>query len=69
MNRSPTDRLLPVAGPRPRPEVICDAKHRHNFVQQSGQAARAGEALDRLAETTRASGADWALGIEALARC
>jgi hypothetical protein len=35
VNRSPTDRLLPVAGPGPRPEVIGDAKHRHKFVQQS----------------------------------
>ena len=35
VNRSPTDRLLPVTGPRPRPEVIGDAKHRHKFVQQS----------------------------------
>jgi hypothetical protein len=34
---------------------------------ESGQAARAGEALDRLAETARASG-DWALEIEARSR-
>jgi DNA-binding CsgD family transcriptional regulator len=35
---------------------------------RSGQAARAAEALDRLAETTRASGTDWALGTEARLR-
>jgi len=35
---------------------------------RSGQAARATEALDRLAETTRAAGTDWALGIEARSR-
>ena len=35
MNRSLTDRLLPEAGPRPRPEVIGDAKIWHKFVQQS----------------------------------
>jgi DNA-binding CsgD family transcriptional regulator len=35
---------------------------------RSGQAARAAGALDRLAETTRASGTDWALGTEARLR-
>jgi DNA-binding CsgD family transcriptional regulator len=35
---------------------------------RSGQAARAAEALDRLAETTRAAGTDWALGTEARSR-
>jgi DNA-binding CsgD family transcriptional regulator len=35
---------------------------------RSGQAARAAEALDRLTETTRASGTDWALGTEARSR-
>ena len=35
---------------------------------RSGQQARAAEALDRLAETTRASGTDWGLGIEARSR-
>ena len=35
---------------------------------RSGQAARAAEALDRLVETTRASGTDWALGTEARSR-
>jgi ATP/maltotriose-dependent transcriptional regulator MalT len=35
---------------------------------RSGQAARAAGALDLLAETTRASGTDWALGTEARSR-
>jgi DNA-binding CsgD family transcriptional regulator len=35
---------------------------------RSGQAARAAEALDRLTETTRAAGTDWALGTEARSR-
>jgi DNA-binding CsgD family transcriptional regulator len=35
---------------------------------RSGQAARAAEALERLTETTRASGTDWALGTEARLR-
>jgi DNA-binding CsgD family transcriptional regulator/tetratricopeptide (TPR) repeat protein len=35
---------------------------------RSGQPARASEALRRLAETTRASGTDWALGTEARSR-
>jgi DNA-binding CsgD family transcriptional regulator len=35
---------------------------------RSGQAARAADALDRLVETTRASGTDWALGTEARSR-
>jgi len=35
---------------------------------RSGQPARAAEALDRLAETTRAAGTDWALGTEARSR-
>jgi DNA-binding CsgD family transcriptional regulator len=35
---------------------------------RSGQPARAAGALDRLSETTRASGTDWALGIEARSR-
>jgi DNA-binding CsgD family transcriptional regulator len=35
---------------------------------RSGQAARAAEALDRLAITTRASGTDWAMGTEARSR-
>ncbi len=35
---------------------------------RSGQPARASEALQRLAETTRASGTDWALGTEARSR-
>jgi DNA-binding CsgD family transcriptional regulator len=35
---------------------------------RSGHAARAAEALDRLTETTRASGTDWALGTEARLR-
>jgi DNA-binding CsgD family transcriptional regulator len=35
---------------------------------RSGHAARAAEALDRLAETTRAVGTDWALGTEARSR-
>jgi DNA-binding CsgD family transcriptional regulator len=36
--------------------------------QRSGMPERAGAALQRLAETTRASGTDWALGIEARSR-
>jgi DNA-binding CsgD family transcriptional regulator len=35
---------------------------------RSGHAARGAGALDRLSETTRASGTDWALGIEARSR-
>jgi DNA-binding CsgD family transcriptional regulator len=35
---------------------------------RSGQAARAADALDRLTETTRAAGTDWALGTEARSR-
>jgi DNA-binding CsgD family transcriptional regulator len=35
---------------------------------RSGHAARAAEAVDRLAETTRAAGTDWALGTEARSR-
>jgi DNA-binding CsgD family transcriptional regulator len=35
---------------------------------RSGQPARASDALQRLAETTRASGTDWALGTEARSR-
>ncbi len=35
---------------------------------RSGQAASAAEALDRLTETARASGTDWALGTEARSR-
>jgi DNA-binding CsgD family transcriptional regulator len=35
---------------------------------RSGKAARARDALRRLSETTRASGTDWALGIEARSR-
>jgi len=35
---------------------------------RSGQPARAAGALDRLAETTRAAGTDWALGTEARSR-
>jgi DNA-binding CsgD family transcriptional regulator len=35
---------------------------------RSGHAARAAEALDRLVETTRAAGTDWALGTEARSR-
>jgi DNA-binding CsgD family transcriptional regulator/tetratricopeptide (TPR) repeat protein len=35
---------------------------------RSGMPARAADALQRLSETTRASGSDWALGIEARAR-
>ena len=35
---------------------------------RSGKAARADDALQRLSETTRASGTDWALGIEARSR-
>jgi DNA-binding CsgD family transcriptional regulator len=35
---------------------------------RSGQVARAAEVLDLLAETTRASGTDWALGTEARSR-
>jgi DNA-binding CsgD family transcriptional regulator len=35
---------------------------------RSGQAARAAGALERLAETTRAAGTDWALGTEARSR-
>jgi DNA-binding CsgD family transcriptional regulator len=35
---------------------------------RSGQPARASDALRRLSETTRASGTDWALGIEARSR-
>ena len=35
---------------------------------RSGQPARASGALQRLSETTRASGTDWALGIEARSR-
>jgi DNA-binding CsgD family transcriptional regulator len=35
---------------------------------RSGQAARASDALQRLTETTRASGTDWAAGIEARSR-
>jgi DNA-binding CsgD family transcriptional regulator len=35
---------------------------------RSGQAGRAAEALDLLAETTRAAGTDWALGTEARSR-
>jgi len=35
---------------------------------RSGHAARASEALDRLVETTRAAGTDWALGTEARSR-
>jgi DNA-binding CsgD family transcriptional regulator/tetratricopeptide (TPR) repeat protein len=35
---------------------------------RSGQPARASEALQRLSETTRASGTDWALGTEARSR-
>jgi DNA-binding CsgD family transcriptional regulator/tetratricopeptide (TPR) repeat protein len=35
---------------------------------RSGKVARAGDALDRLSESTRASGSDWALGIEARSR-
>jgi DNA-binding CsgD family transcriptional regulator len=35
---------------------------------RSGQPARAAEALQRLSETTRASGTDWALGTEARSR-
>ena len=35
---------------------------------RSGQPARASEPLRRLSETTRASGTDWALGIEARSR-
>jgi DNA-binding CsgD family transcriptional regulator/tetratricopeptide (TPR) repeat protein len=35
---------------------------------RSGQPARAAQAVERLAETTRASGTDWALGTEARSR-
>jgi DNA-binding CsgD family transcriptional regulator len=35
---------------------------------RSGQPARAADALERLSETTRASGTDWALGAEARSR-
>jgi DNA-binding CsgD family transcriptional regulator len=35
---------------------------------RSGQPARAADALDRLVETTRAAGTDWALGTEARSR-
>src|SRR5207302_1838638 len=35
---------------------------------RTGKAARAADALQRLSETTRASGSDWALGIEARSR-
>jgi DNA-binding CsgD family transcriptional regulator/tetratricopeptide (TPR) repeat protein len=35
---------------------------------RSGQPARAADALERLSETTRASGTDWALGTEARSR-
>ena len=35
---------------------------------RSGKAARATDALQRVSETTRASGTDWALGIEARSR-
>jgi DNA-binding CsgD family transcriptional regulator/tetratricopeptide (TPR) repeat protein len=35
---------------------------------RSGNAGRAGDALERLSESTRASGSDWALGIEARSR-
>jgi DNA-binding CsgD family transcriptional regulator len=35
---------------------------------RSGMPGRAADALERLAETTRASGTDWALGIEARSR-
>ena len=35
---------------------------------RSGKLARAGDALQRLSETTRTSGSDWALGIEARSR-
>ena len=35
---------------------------------RSGMPERAGDALERLASTTRASGTDWALGIEARSR-
>jgi DNA-binding CsgD family transcriptional regulator len=35
---------------------------------RSGKIARAADALQRLSETTRASGTDWALGIEARSR-
>ena len=35
---------------------------------RSGQPARASDALERLSETTRASGTDWALGAEARSR-
>ncbi len=35
---------------------------------RSGKSQRAGDALQRLSETTRASGTDWALGIEARSR-
>ena len=35
---------------------------------RSGKAERAADALQRLSETTRASGTDWALGIEARSR-
>jgi hypothetical protein len=35
---------------------------------RTGQAGRAADALKRLSETTRASGTDWALGVEARSR-
>ena len=35
---------------------------------RSGQPARASDALQRLSETTRASGTDWAVGTEARSR-
>jgi DNA-binding CsgD family transcriptional regulator len=53
------------------PQELLSALYLPELIEaaaRSGQAARAAEALDQLAETTRASGTDWALGTEARSR-
>jgi hypothetical protein len=66
---SPVPTAVPPIATFKRPAVACSSlPELIEAAVRSGHAARAAEALDRLAETTRAAGTDWALGTEARSR-
>jgi DNA-binding CsgD family transcriptional regulator/tetratricopeptide (TPR) repeat protein len=65
------DALAPAQQAGEHPEELPFAWGLVELVEaatRSGKAERAADALQRLSETTRASGTDWALGIEARSR-
>ena len=63
-----------LSASRPKPSVTTRRARAGTLTElieaavRSGQPQLAGRALERIAETTRASGTDWGLGIEARCR-